>query len=70
MNLESIFTKFKKQILLSAHPVGSYYWSSESTDPSELFGGTWERVTDRFVYATSADTSGSMGGGNESYINN
>ena len=36
---------------LAAHPVGSYYWSSESTDPSALFGGTWERVKDRFVLA-------------------
>lgn len=36
---------------LAAHPVGSYYWSSESTDPSTLFGGTWERVKDRFVLA-------------------
>ena len=31
--------------------MGSYYWSSESTDPSALFGGTWERVKDRFVLA-------------------
>lgn len=36
---------------LAAHPVGSYYWSSESTDPSTLFGGTWEQVKDRFVLA-------------------
>lgn len=36
---------------VAAHPVGSYYWSSESTDPSALFGGTWERVKDRFVLA-------------------
>lgn len=36
---------------VAAHPVGSYYWSSESTDPSTLFGGTWERVKDRFVLA-------------------
>ena len=36
---------------LSGHPVGSYYWSSESTDPSALFGGTWEQVKDRFVLA-------------------
>lgn len=39
------------QILLAAHPVGSYYWSRESTDPSELFGGEWERITNKFVYA-------------------
>lgn len=36
---------------LAAHPVGSYYWSSESTDPSTLFGGTWEQMKDRFVLA-------------------
>lgn len=34
-----------------AHPVGSYYWSSNSTNPSKLFGGTWEQVTDKFVLA-------------------
>lgn len=36
---------------LAAHPVGSYYWSSDSTDPGVLFGGTWEQVKDRFVLA-------------------
>lgn len=34
-----------------AHPVGSYYWSSDPTDPATLFGGTWEQVTDKFVLA-------------------
>ena len=51
-----------KQILLAAHPVGSYYWSSESTDPGTLFGRTWERVKGRFVYASVADTAGATGG--------
>jgi hypothetical protein len=36
---------------LAAHPVGSYYWSSEATDPGTLFGGTWEQIKDRFVLA-------------------
>ena len=36
---------------LAAHPVGSLYWSTQSTDPASLFGGTWERVKDRFVLA-------------------
>lgn len=27
---------------LDAHPVGSYYWSNDSTSPATLFGGTWE----------------------------
>ena len=51
-----------KQILLAAHPIGSYYWSSEATDPGTLFGGTWERVKGRFVYASDADTAGETGG--------
>ena len=51
------------QILLAAHPVGSYYWSSESTDPGTLFGGTWERVKDRFVYAVGdGSAAGDTGG--------
>ena len=33
------------------YPVGSYYWSSNATSPSTLFGGTWEQVKDRFVLA-------------------
>lgn len=48
---------------LAAHPVGSYYWSSESTDPSTLFGGTWEQVKDRFVLAAGDSYAvGAMGG--------
>ena len=48
---------------LAAHPVGSYYWSSESTDPSILFGGTWEQVKDRFVLAAGGSYAvGATGG--------
>lgn len=36
---------------LEAHPIGSLYWSSEAKEPSELFGGTWERIKDRFILA-------------------
>ena len=48
---------------LAAHPVGSYYWSSEATDPGTLFGGTWEQVKDRFVLAAGDSyTVGETGG--------
>lgn len=48
---------------LDAHPVGSYYWSSEATDPGTLFGGTWEQIKDRFVYAAGdGSAAGDTGG--------
>ena len=48
---------------LSMYPVGSIYISVSSTNPSELFGGTWERLKDRFLLA-AGDTyaAGSTGG--------
>lgn len=34
----------QKKAKLDAHPVGSYYWSNDSTSPATLFGGTWEAL--------------------------
>lgn len=34
-------TQAKKDAILAAHPVGSYYISDKATDPGTLFGGTW-----------------------------
>lgn len=36
------YENLKNEIMLQAHPIGSIYESTESTNPSELFGGTWE----------------------------
>lgn len=51
------------QAKLDAHPVGSYYWSSEATDPGALFGGTWEQIKDRFLYAVGDDSAAGDTGG-------
>lgn len=49
--------------LLAAWPVGSIYIAYSHTDPSTLFGGTWARITNRFLWATtSGGTIGQMGG--------
>lgn len=48
---------------LAAHPVGSYYWSSSSTNPGTLFGGTWTQITGRFVLAAGGGYNvGATGG--------
>lgn len=38
-------------IIDMVYPVGSYYWSSNATNPGSIFGGTWEQVKDKFVLA-------------------
>lgn len=60
---ETGLTYLWKKIKLAPYPVGSIYTSENSTSPAELFGGTWERLKDRFLLAAS-DTyaAGSTGG--------
>ena len=56
----SIYYKLMKLI----YPVGSLYWSSKSTNPASLFGGTWVQIKDRFVLACgdTYKTVGATGG--------
>lgn len=60
-------------IMNATHPIGSVYLSFDSTDPSKLFGGTWEGITGvssadeapRFLYVTNPDSeikAGTKGG--------
>lgn len=45
------------------YPVGSIYLALNHTDPSTLFGGTWERIENRFLWATTDDgIIGNLGG--------
>lgn len=50
-------------LLNYCYPVGTLYWSKNSTNPSTLFGGTWTRVKDKFILA-AGDTyaQGTTGG--------
>lgn len=40
-----------KTLLDWTHPVGSIYQSTKSTDPADLFGGTWEAIHNVFLLA-------------------
>ena len=47
----------------SVYPVGSIYMSVNAANPSTLFGGTWQRIQGRFLFAAdSAHAAGSTGG--------
>ena len=51
---------------LAAYPVGSIYIAYNHTDPKTLFGGTWTRITNAFLWATtSTGTIGQTGGESE-----
>lgn len=60
-----ISTSLKKEIALLAHPVGEYYWTSDSSfNPANEWGGTWERIQDGRVLISnnSSHAVGSTGG--------
>lgn len=53
------------EIWETIYPVGAIYMSVNSTSPATLFGGTWEQIVGRFLYASdgghsSGDTGGSF----------
>ena len=48
---------------LDAYPVNSIYISYSHTSPAELFGGTWARIEDRFLWGCkSTESIGATGG--------
>lgn len=45
------------------YPIGSVYISINDIEPSSLFGGTWEKLEDRFLLASGKTyTNGNIGG--------
>lgn len=52
-----------ENILSRIYPVGSIYMSLADTDPADLFGGTWERLKDRFLLAAGDRYSAGATGG-------
>ena len=45
------------------YPIGSIYMSVNSTSPAQLFGGTWEAISDRFLLAAGTTYKAGATGG-------
>lgn len=44
-SIETVISDFDKKVFLASHPVGSTYWNGiDSTNPGEIYGGTWEAL--------------------------
>ena len=55
--------------ILEPYPVGSIYLSTSSTNPAQLFGGTWEQIKDVFLLAAGDTyTAGSTGGSADAVV--
>lgn len=60
-NIEKNKTEISK-IIDKVYPVGAIYMSTVATSPEELFGGKWEPINNRFLYASGKYSAGASGG--------
>lgn len=57
------------KIIDKVYPVGAIYISTASTSPASLFGGTWQPINNRFLYASGKYSAGSTGGSETHVLN-
>ena len=68
LTVNSITSNDKKNLNITEicnviYPIGSVYISINNIEPSSLFGGTWEKLEDRFLLASGKTyTNGNIGG--------
>lgn len=70
LNASELDTGLKQIILDYTYPIGSYFITENKAFNTiqkvhDHFGGTWERVTDRMLYAVADDDVGINDGSNE-----
>ena len=60
--LKSTVSSLKQEVINDIYPVGSIYMSMENTNPSTLFGGTWESIESGRMLQSTSTVSGTIGG--------
>ncbi len=50
------------------YPVGSIYLGVNSINPTELFGGEWEQIEDKFLLAAGTNHQNGETGGSETHV--
>lgn len=58
----------QNNIMKKLYDVGCIYMSTNSTSPASLFGGTWERIKDRFLLGAGDSYGAGSTGGEASHI--
>ena len=59
--------RLNKSVIDMVYPVGAIYMSVNSTNPGNLFGGTWEQIKDRFLLAAGDTYAAGDSGGSASH---
>ena len=67
VTVDGTLTVDGKTLLDRTYPVGAIYLSAAATDPGTLFGGTWERIEDRFLLAAGDSYAAGETGGEVSH---
>lgn len=57
-----VWNRIKGKIFDMIYPIGSIYTSVNNVDPSVLFGGSWEKIEDKFLLASGNYNLGDVGG--------
>lgn len=68
-NMQYIYMNKESEEILKMYPIGSIFMSTQEESPASLFGGTWAKISARFLVgagiaddALHAFTLGTMGG--------
>ena len=60
--LSRLFGWLKGKMTQVIYPVGSVYMTFDTISPSSIFGGTWEKIEDRFLLGSGTEMLGTIGG--------